>query len=883
MDQISTPHCPQQRKRLAHLSADLRHSASTSISRSTRDSVDPLDTRTEDSLESSSWFRAANHHTTGNPIKGKSSLSNSDSSIKKSPTHGHATVNSFAHSTATLKKLSSDGSSSYRSVIDDLTIENQRLREKIRKYNAFQRQHSKENILFEIKTHGLPPDKKEDLLERLLAYATTYDGAKRSDLKYVEPVSPKVAGALCKSSAASNQPVFPPIDSAYASMSNSGLECTSERSRESDDTEVGSQISHQDVHKANTFLDDSPAGLLLPTRLVSMTEKEKKQYVVRRLEELFTGNAETKTRYNSQPMLPQEISKSAAQFDRDATGGVSLMEGIREAQMLELPLECENIKAEKPSHRRLSSIVSGTSSTGEESVSPDQRPTRPLELDPERAQIPSENIDYIRHLGLSTPKFSLKGSALNTNASGWMYLNLLMSMAQLHIINVTPGFVRAAIAEVSEKFQLSKDGQKIRWKGSARRTQLGSDSRNSSAIHPSPHDSDSMDEPESKRCKVSVSKGNFHYKPLFHRADSSSGGTSTDESEFSAPCYSVGYRDKPGNAPRQSLVHNQKLAGKRAGAITFYRGAPYFSDLSGDPDPSSKESSAMISEEDLMNGSQDTLGPSSSLKTLSRELSESSLGSDKLKCSPDLNAKRGTSPEPISGLSDIDISPELSLVTQETEKGPLALDLSGIGRTQAADHFLWRVQTRRTLLNEHARIKFSKFSALGPRSIRLIHCISQPPLDSLQSSAIPNSSHSIFSKAAGSCFPMPSSVAETESKLPVKTTIIGAQFMRLEPSPLPAPSNFYTGNSSSENSSVLSRESCSFVDISHGDHGPSPFNRSVAELVEAEQDFGEMEDDEAEDDDSTNDSSTDLPALLYEPNPHLVAMGDRCCGNSRPR
>jgi hypothetical protein len=34
-------------------------------------------------------------------------------------------------------------------------------------------------------------------------------------------------------------------------------------------------------------------------------------------------------------------------------------------------------------------------------ASPEQRPTRPLDLNPERAQIPADNIKYLQHLGFS--------------------------------------------------------------------------------------------------------------------------------------------------------------------------------------------------------------------------------------------------------------------------------------------------------------------------------------------------------------------------------------------------------------------------------------------------------------------------------------------------
>src|SRR5690349_15516782 len=67
------------------------------------------------------------------------------------------------------------------------------------------------------------------------------------------------------------------------------------------------------------------------------------------------------------------------------------------------------------------------------------------------------------------------------DADGWVYLNLLCNLAQLHIINVTPAFIRAAVSEKSTKFQLSPDGQKIRWRGGTHGTRFSSDSGNNSS------------------------------------------------------------------------------------------------------------------------------------------------------------------------------------------------------------------------------------------------------------------------------------------------------------------------------------------------------------------------------------------------------------------
>ncbi|KAK2666926.1 Frequency clock protein, partial [Fusarium oxysporum f. sp. vasinfectum] len=110
---------------------------------------------------------------------------------------------------------------------------------------------------------------------------------------------------------------------------------------------------------------------------------------------------------------------------------------------------------------------------------PKQRPTRPCDLDPDRAQIPSENMNYIRHLDLLPPDL-LPGQQsiqdVHLDAEGWVSLNLLYNLAQLHLINVTPDLVRSAVLEISTKLQLSPDGHKIRWRGGSKDTKFSSHS-----------------------------------------------------------------------------------------------------------------------------------------------------------------------------------------------------------------------------------------------------------------------------------------------------------------------------------------------------------------------------------------------------------------------
>ncbi|EPE02391.1 frequency clock protein [Ophiostoma piceae UAMH 11346] len=184
------------------------------------------------------------------------------------------------------------------------------------------------------------------------------------------------------------------------------------------------------------------------------------------------------------------------------------------------------------------------------STLPEQRPTRPLDLDPDRVQVPSENMEYIRHLGLVPPEIGPRSVAttidVSPDANGWVYLNLLSNLAQLHIFNVAPDFIRQAVVEKSTKFQLSPDGQKVRWRGGTDGTKFSSDGsagdqsqqslstdggdgsdenghrkRNKTSGHGSVSGVSGSKKRSKNGLQNSGASSSFHYKPLFvHQASS---------------------------------------------------------------------------------------------------------------------------------------------------------------------------------------------------------------------------------------------------------------------------------------------------------------------------------------------------------------------------
>ena len=373
-------------------------------------------------------------------------------------------------------------SEDYRGVIDDLTVENQNLKQRLNVYERDHCSHLRHEKLFEIRVHGLSPCEKRKLEETLRNFVVNCENplvdrpqspAERqpSPVKHLPPGDgPKVA-----SSTTSNH--HPP-DSGYASMSTP-RKASKPQSHHLEALTPSEPVlsSRQNI---KSYLQDIPRGLL-PKHPRLMTERSRKKLIVQRLEQLFTGKGAT-LETHSQFMQQQEVSESAARADSraaEAGGRMTGMEGHREAKIL--PQDSEDLKDpvrdDRPALRHPSSsdcedlAVGGMNRSG--SVTPDQRPTRPLELDPCRAQVPADNIDYIRHLGMATPDSDMDSPS--QDHSRWVYLNLLVGMAQLHTLNVTPEFVRKAVAEVSDTFELSSDGSKIRWKGGCEGTKMSSD------------------------------------------------------------------------------------------------------------------------------------------------------------------------------------------------------------------------------------------------------------------------------------------------------------------------------------------------------------------------------------------------------------------------
>ncbi|CAK3908190.1 Frequency clock [Lecanosticta acicola] len=513
-----------------------------------------------------------------------------------------------------LLHFGTDGSSTddFRSVIDDLTIENKKLKRRLKKYEKLHDSHLRDEKLFEVRIHGLPPEKKRELEETLRKFAS---GLSSNGLPAAyEGLLP----VLGKQNTSSSQTSHQNTDSAYASMSGQGSSAQSGTEMKAKHPGGSSASRAQNIH---TYLHQIPEGLLPQTNPANLTERSKKKLVVRRLEQIFAGKgAALGGHQHSQQQ--EDVSQMAARAERaagEAQGQRSRGEGTREAHIMkgetEDPAEPKKRTGQDTSRddqSYKSASKSRAQRSKEELANPDsqptgeQRPTRPLDLDPHRAQVPAENLRYIRHLGFSPPDLDSERSP--EEGHGWIYLNLLINMAQLHTIHVTSEFVKKALLEYSSKFEISSDGRKVRWKGRHSVTQNSSSggSTHSRAGVDTPDVQSPRKRPrlsyrQTTQSGVSSAKpgavsalrsqnenSKLVYTPMFFHRDTSedSEDSSEDEEGTMSPYPAAPAGDSSGMTSSGMRTASTKKYRKRDdGPIIFYNNARFCTDLSGDRKP----------------------------------------------------------------------------------------------------------------------------------------------------------------------------------------------------------------------------------------------------------------------------------------------------------
>jgi hypothetical protein len=499
--------------------------------------------------------------------------------------------------------------------------------------------------------------------------------------------------------------------------------------------------------------------------------------VVCRLEQLFTGG-ETAAVGDRRVLQQQNISNLAAAEDQEAklsAGEQVDTEGAREASIISPP----------------------RNNTQESFLSPDepeQRPARPLDLDPQREQVPEDNIEYLTHMTES----SIKGPGPQ---NGWVYLNLIINLAQLHTINVTPPFIKKAIANASSRLELSADGKMVRWKGNDWSQCNSSSGDGSSEQSPGSGGirvgksfaSGSESQSGSSGCGsgpgVSELQGRephkFHYRPIFARSqsfddDSSSCITSDTDSQ---------------EQKRSSSGESRGTGSKKSdtGPIIFYKGGGFCTDLSSQPLREDEE----LNDELPIRYVRATTRPLGSIGLTLRHPPSPSTKDE----SPLYRVGMVIPEEDVMEIdrddsSVIEFSPQFTATSPTIPPAPIEFEASGIGGVLPADNFAINCETKHYILPEsHGRLPVSKSRALkSSLHKRILHRIPKASIDAFndQDNMTDSSVDSTESKASKSIRPARGRALRHE--------LLSANTMKLPPSSLP-PASYIFASPSEDSSS----------------------------------------------------------------------------------
>jgi hypothetical protein len=501
-----------------------------------------------------------------------------------------------------------DGSSTeeYRGVIDDLTIENKKLKRKLKKYEKMHDAHLKDDKLFEIRVHGLPVDKKRELEDMLRNFASniTTRGGGEFPVNGYEGITQVKGAESSMTSLLQN-------DSAYASMSASGRGSSAQSGSGSKHGKITPTARFTKQRNVHSYLHHIPENLMPQQNPESMSEQTRKKLVVGRLEQIFAGRGAA-TGPHHQALQQEQVSQMAAHADR-AYGQPTRKEGVREAAIMLKETE-EPMDSTAANPARLDMDTSNATNHMEHEYvdeqdfankSPDyvQRPTRPIDLDLDRAQVPADNMRYIRHLGFSP--LDIGSTEVPEDGHGWIYLNVLINMAQLHTLHVTADFVTKAVTECSERFEVSTDGRKVRWKGITRNIRLApieaEDDDDESNADMSPRKRMKRTHTANARHKlqtessghgaVAAKANKLVYTPLFHHRSSmedseDSSSDDYDDSGSSVMARPVGNESSAmtSSGIRTAMAPAKKQKKRTDGPIIFYNNAGFCTDLSSDRD-----------------------------------------------------------------------------------------------------------------------------------------------------------------------------------------------------------------------------------------------------------------------------------------------------------
>jgi hypothetical protein len=795
-----------------------------------------------------------------------------------------------------LTRMRTNGSSSedFRSVIDDLTVANKKLKQKLRKYEQLYDTHLQDEKLFEVRFHGLPDHKKRELEDTLRKFTAELSDTANGDHPPILHQPPPFDSEKTASSLTSRF-----AESGYASMSASGrnsvsmpsnqasLQLSAHSNQDNDHRRMTKSQYNRQQQNIHSYLHDIPLSLL-PQSHASLSDKAKKKLVVRRLEQVFAGK-QSASGNHQQPLQQEEVAQSAAMADRqakEATGQSYKTEGHREARMVSMTASGDDIAGPSTmeSLEKLRPQLNINEQDYAGAVSPDQRPTRPLDLDPYRAQVPVENMQYIRHLGF-TPPDMVSGDSPQ-DGHGWLYLNLIINMAQLHTLNVTPDFVKDAVAEYSSQFELSADGRRIRWRGGYGVSLSGGDSSSEhlsgysayGAIagnkKPTPThlktgdsgSSKSTPDPGRKARRIALAQkkdqqSKFAYDPIFiHKEESDEDNSFVDMPSSSKSPFPVQQADNSSGFKSSTMRSFSSKRKRDDGPMIFYNKMKFCTDLTGDRHAHSRHNSGHYKSI--------TTQPLGAIPTLPSSIQQHTFDCGESRRLLDIpNTESGSEEGARTWSSEVEL--EFSPAALKNDSGNDSPDLmefeaSGLGGVQPDDNFSIRVrrsQTQTTPVGN--RTTLHKSRSYPKRILEALSDYSQHAAEGSSSRQHPSIiREEILSTSRKS---LPSSTLPPASLLPFDSTSSGDVDSDLDDD----------SDVSSSPSEASSSESGPAAALHLLNLSPLHAGRSAGNMRgQANESDGEYSE-EDEDDDSDDDESIDLLATARKVDPTVIQASER--------
>ena len=276
-------------------------------------------------------------------------------------------------------------------------------------------------------------------------------------------------------------------------------------------------------------------------------------------------------------------------------------------------------------------------------------------------------------------------------------------MAQLHIFNVTPEFIRHAIMDCSQKIELSVDGTKVKWQGGGEGTQMSSDGEeDEDSKQPMPM-AGSLSGVPNKTAKrrpttygQSTSENKFHYKPLFfhgsaHSDDSGNGSISSSDSPMDNDTGWNSGMNSGSHGLREAEVTLRRQNASVNGPVIFYHKARFCTDLSGDPSCSTTYTGTYDRLTDSLVGCPSPPSSATGNDTTDEDILDGSLPND----------LAGFTSDTFHGCSSLDldelkccISDYAASIHSAPSPTPVDMEVSGLAGIQPEDNFMFKVQVR---------------------------------------------------------------------------------------------------------------------------------------------------------------------------------------------